>query len=69
MYTRDIHASIFRFVDLADPDAKEDLLSTESLTVPVNEDADELEKTCPICNEEFDQFYKQDSNFDEQDGR
>ena len=52
-----------KFPDLADPDgAKESPDSSEMSTVAVSQDPEtaRAQSTCPICNEDFDQFFKQE---------
>ena len=46
--------------DLADPDgAKESADSSEMSTVAVSSSDTAAQSTCPICREDFDQFFKQ----------
>ena len=60
---------IVSFPDMmADPESKDDDPTTVIPTVPVTDN--EEDGTCPVCNEEFDQFFKQDgTDDDDSDGR
>ena len=53
---------------MADPESKDNDPTTVIPTVPVTDN--EEDGTCPVCNEEFDQFFKQDgTDDDDSDGR